>query len=60
VGAELSRDRQPARQRASKAMGQHCTQSLSRSARILLVQQGREHASWYRADGSRRVAGQFD
>jgi hypothetical protein len=42
--AELRSDRQPARQRASKAMGQDCSHRSSRSTRIVLVQQGREHA----------------
>ena len=46
VGAEVSSDRQPARQGASKAMGQNCSHRFRRSARIVLVQQGREHAAW--------------
>lgn len=49
VGAELSSDRQTARQSASKVMGQDCSNSFGRSARIVLVQQGRKHASWYRS-----------
>ena len=55
VRTELSSDRQPARQSASKAMGQDCSHGFSRSARIVLVQQGREHASWYRS-----ITGLFD
>jgi hypothetical protein len=49
VGAELSIDRKPARQSASKAMGQDRSNGFRRSARIVFVQQGREHASWYRS-----------
>jgi hypothetical protein len=60
VGAELSSDRQPARQRASKAMGQDCSHSFSRSARVVLVQQGREHASWYRSILGNDASGMAD
>jgi hypothetical protein len=45
VGAELSSDRQAAGQSASKAMGQDCSHSFSGSARVVVKQQGREHAS---------------
>jgi hypothetical protein len=54
VRAELSSDRQPARQRASNAMSQDGFHGLSRSTRIVWVQQGCEHAAWYRFD---RAAG---
>jgi hypothetical protein len=38
VGSELSGDRQPARQSASKTMSEDCSHSFRRSARIVLVQ----------------------
>jgi hypothetical protein len=45
VRAELSSDRQAARQSAPKAMRQDCFHSFTRSAGVVLVQQSRKHGS---------------
>jgi hypothetical protein len=60
VGAEASIDRQPARQSETKAMGQDRSNGFRRSARIVFVQQGCEHASWYRSILRKAESGMAD